>query len=72
MARDLTAICAVSPIVPDNQVPAEKVETDTAYRHRVSRAKRSLKGPIPLSAVRENIQASADRLLLVLVAYSDI
>jgi hypothetical protein len=58
--------------VPDAAVPAEKVETQTVIRQKTRRASRFLKGPIPLSWIRRNVRAPADRLLLVLVAHSDM
>jgi hypothetical protein len=58
--------------VPDSQVPAEKVETATARQREVSRSRLFLQGPLPLSWIREHINNPADRLLLILVAHSDM
>ncbi|MBT6095012.1 MAG: hypothetical protein HOH04_09025 [Rhodospirillaceae bacterium] len=58
--------------VPDDAVPAEKVETRTARKPKARRASRFLMGPIPLSWIRQNVRGPADRLLLVLVAHADM
>ncbi len=58
--------------VPDDAVPTEKVETLTATRQRARRAGRFLKGPISFSWIRDHIRNPADRILLVLVAHSDM
>jgi len=62
----------IPPTVPDSQVPSEIVATSTASRRKASRDGRFLKGPIPLSWIRDYIKAPADRLLLVLRAHSDM
>jgi hypothetical protein len=48
------------------------VLTAVDQRRAAARAGRFLKGSIPLAWIRENIRDPADRLLLVLVAYSDM
>lgn len=58
--------------VPDNQVPAERVETATAKRRKASRSRLFLQGPLPFFWIRKHISNPADRLLLVLVAHSDM
>jgi hypothetical protein len=58
--------------LPDNEVLDELVETASTSRRNAKRASRFLKGPIPLSWVREHINNPADRLLLVLCAHSDM
>jgi hypothetical protein len=58
--------------MPDDAVPVEKVVTDTASRRQARRASRFLKGPILLSWIRKHIRDPADRLLLVLMAHSDM
>lgn len=62
----------ISPSVPDDAIPAEKVETKVAARQKARRAGRFLMGPIPLSWIRRNIHSPADRLLLVLRAHADM
>jgi hypothetical protein len=58
--------------VPDRDVPAERMDTDSSKGRRKRRADRFLKGPIPLNWVREHVQCPADRLLLVLRAHGDM
>lgn len=72
MVERLPPTIAVAPSAPDDAVPTEKVETLTATRQKARRAGRFLKGPIPLSWIRDHIRDPADRLLLVLVAHSDM
>ena len=57
---------------PDDAVPAEKVETRLVARRKARRAGRFLKGPIPLPWIRAHIRDPAVRLLLVLIAHSDM
>jgi len=72
MVERLSPTGTISPSVPDGAIPAEKVETKLAAGQRARRAGRFLKGPIPLSWIRQNIHSPAVRLLLVLRAHSDI
>ena len=72
MVECLPPTDAVPPSVPDDAVPAEKVETKTASGHRARRDSRFLRGPIPLPWIRDRIRDPADRLLLVLIAHSDM
>jgi len=58
--------------VADADVPEERVETYSAIRHRQNRSNRFLKGPIPLSWIRQHIFCATDRLLLVLRAHADM
>ncbi|MDG2204093.1 MAG: hypothetical protein P8M79_02440 [Alphaproteobacteria bacterium] len=58
--------------VPDDAVPTEKVETQTTTRQKARRANRFLKGPVPLSWIRDHVRDPAGRLLLVLRAHADI
>jgi len=58
--------------VPDGNVPVERVDTASSKGRRKRRDDRFLKGPIPLSWIRENVQCPADRLLLVLRAHGDM
>ena len=72
MESDPSGIDAVLPSVPDLEVPSELVTTSTSKRRKANRAKRFLKGPIPLSWIRKYIRDPADRLLLVLCAHADM
>ncbi|SVE32929.1 uncharacterized protein METZ01_LOCUS485783 [marine metagenome] len=72
MADCLPPAGAIPASVPDDAVPAEKLETQTAARQKTRRAGRFLKGPIPLPWIRQNVRDPADRLLLVLLAYADM
>jgi hypothetical protein len=58
--------------VPDRDVPTERVDTASSKGRRKRRADRFLKGPIPLSWIREHVQCPADRLLLVIRAHGDM
>ena len=58
--------------VPDGDVPAERVDTASCKGRRKRMADRFLKGPIPLSWIREHVQCPADRLLLVIRAHGDM
>lgn len=53
-------------------VPYEKIDTAVSIRQRAAREKRFLLGPIRFSFLRDYIRDPADRLLLVLLAYSDM
>ena len=72
MAGESILFDAVPPSTPDGQVPVERVGTATCACHKAHRAERFLKGPIPLSWIRDHIRDPADRLLLVLLAHSDM
>jgi len=72
MVKALPPTDAVSLSTPDDAVPAEKVETKQVAQRKARRAGRFLKGPIPLSWIRQNVRDPADRLLLVLIAHSDM
>jgi hypothetical protein len=72
MAHNHPTISPIHQSVPDKQVPSEKIVTQVAARQQVRRAQRFLKGPILFSWIREFIKSPADRLLLVLVAHSDM
>jgi|GEM_PF-2725851 hypothetical protein len=72
MVEHLPPADVVSPLVSDDAVPAEKVETKHASKRKAHRAGRFLKGPTPLSWIRDQIRNPADRLLLVLIAHSDM
>jgi len=72
MVERLAPADAISPSAPDDAVPAEKVETKLTTKRKARRAGRFLRGPIPLSWVRAHIRSPADRLLLVLIAHSDM
>ena len=63
---------SVPVFVPDADIPTEKVETNSSLRRKANRARRFLKGPIPLLWIRKHILKPADRLLLVLRAHSDM
>ena len=63
---------SISSLVPDQDVPAERVQTATVSRRAERRQARFLRGPIPLEWVRKNIRDSADRLLLVMLAHADM
>ena len=56
----------------DSDIPCQLIKTRTDRMREKQRQSRFLKGPIPLQWIRENIQSPADRLLLVLRAYSDM
>ena len=58
--------------LPDSEIPCQRINTRTDLIREKQRQLRFLKGPIPLQWIRENIQSPADRLLLVLRAYSDM
>ncbi len=72
----MTDVSAPPSLIPasvaDADVPEERVETYSSIRHRQNRAGRFLKGPIPLSWIRQNIFCTTDRLLLVLRAHADM
>ena len=72
MVDALSPVDTIPPSAPDDTVPAEKVETKLAAKRKARREGRFLMGPIPLSWIRQNIHNPADRLLLVLVAHSDM
>ena len=72
MADDVSSQHIIPASVPDRGVPAERVDTASSRGRRKRRADRFLKGPIPLSYIREHVQCSTDRLLLVLRAHSDM
>ena len=72
MGDGLPPASTIPASVPDDAVPTEKVETLTAARQKARRAGRFLKGPIPLPWIRQNVRDPADRLLLVLLAHSDM
>ena len=72
MVDNSTSVPAINPKIPDIQVPSEKVETRVSSRQKFRRAQLFLKGPLNLSWIRENIKTAADRLILVLVAHSDM
>lgn len=57
---------------PDDAVPIEKVETNATTRQKARRARRFLKGPVPLSRIHDHIRGPAEQLLLVLVAHTDM
>jgi hypothetical protein len=63
---------SILPSDPDDAVPAERVKTKLVTKRKARREGRFLMGPIPLSWIRQNIHNPADRLLLVLVAHSDM
>jgi hypothetical protein len=70
MVERLSPTGTISPSVPDDAIPAEKVETRLAARQRDRRSGRFLLGPIQLSWIRQNIHSPADRLLLALLAHA--
>jgi len=72
MVEGLPPTDIVPASVPDDAIPTERVETQTASRQKARRVGRFLKGPIPLPWIRQNVRDPAARLLLVLVAHSDM
>jgi hypothetical protein len=72
MAECLSPTDTVSPTASDDAVPAEKVETKRAAKRKARRERRFLMGPISLSWIRQNLRNPVDRLLLVLIAHSDM
>jgi hypothetical protein len=72
VADDVSSQHIIPASVPDRGVPAERVDTASSRGRRKRRADRFLKGPIPLSYIREHVQCSTDRLLLVLRAHGDM
>jgi hypothetical protein len=58
--------------MPDAAIPAEKVVTKLATRRKAHRAGRFLMGPIMLTWIQSHIRNPVDRLLLVLIAHSDM
>ena len=72
MVDGLRPASTIPASVPDDAVPVEKVETRTAAQQKARRAGRFLMGPTPLSWIRQNIHSPADRLLLVVMAHSDM
>ena len=58
--------------LPDNVVPAEKVGTRIVTKQKTRRTRRFLKGPIPFPWIHGHICDPADRLLLMLLAHSDM
>jgi hypothetical protein len=57
---------------PDRDIPTERVNTVTAKRRNARKSERFLKGPLPLSWVRDHIESPTDRLLLVLRSHADM
>ncbi len=72
MVKALPPTDAVSLSTPDDAVPAEKVETKQVARRKARREGRFLMGPILLSWIRKHIRDPTDRLLLVLIAHSNM
>ncbi len=72
MVDGLPSASVIPASVPDNAIPTEKVETLTATRQNARRGGRFLMGPIPLPWIRSHIRNPADRLLLALIAHSDM
>jgi hypothetical protein len=72
MVERLSPVDAIPPSAPDDEVPAERVETKQVIRRKARREGRFLMGPTPLSWIRKHIRNPADRLLLVLIAHSDM
>jgi hypothetical protein len=72
MDKNPTGDHVVPASLPDYEVPSVLVEIPPTARRKAKRADRFLKGPIPLSWVREHLKNPADRLLLVLCAHADM
>jgi len=72
MVDGLSSTDIIPASMPDDAIPTERVETRTAIGQKARRASRFLMGPIPLSWIRDHICNPADRLLLVLLAHSDM
>jgi hypothetical protein len=62
----------VSAMVPDADVPAEKVRTRSSERQEATRKERFLKGPILFPWIRGHVLHPVDRLVLILRAYADM
>lgn len=63
MAERLPPAYVVPPSTPDDEIPAEKVETKLAAQRKARRDGRFLMGPVPLQWIREHIRHPSDRLL---------
>lgn len=72
MAEDTASSGVISATIPDRNVRAEKVQTQSAHKRKQRRAGLFLKGPIPLPWIRQHVQCPPDRLLLVLRAHGDM
>jgi hypothetical protein len=70
MDNRFTRFTITDPSVPDQDISSVEIQTNSAKHRKSVRARRFLKGPIPLSWLREHVQCPTDRLLLVLVARS--